>query len=154
MKLFGGAKLILIMILATFLVSPEKLPTELLGSWRVGAPYDTHQPVGLDASQEKFIRSLRLRYTPDRIEVCGKNITIQSIKLESLTSARFLQRYNLPPDLIGFGASPIVEVSINPPSSMNTCGPYENPGVHAFIGQNKHVVIEVANDYFPLVKMK
>jgi hypothetical protein len=123
----------------------------LIGKWDVGTAYETNQSSGLNANQESYIESLRLEYAKDHLRVCGKEIAIQSIKAEALSEDDFVGRYHFHPELIGVGASRIVELNINGQDSA-TCGEYGNPGLHVFVGDNKHAVIEVANDYFPLIK--
>jgi hypothetical protein len=135
-------------------VSPKRLPEALLGEWEVGTPYDARQPIGLDQSQEDTIKSTHLYYAPGHIRVCGKDIAIQSVKIESLTSDDFLSKYGFSPSLIGMKGSHVTEVSMNFPHFTNVCGQFADPGTHAFIGRNKHVVIEVENDYFPLRRPK
>jgi len=153
MTFFGSAKVIAF-LLATSFVSTDKIPSVLLGNWKIGRPFDAHQPVGLNALQEKYIESLHLRYTPERIQVCGKEIEITSLKSESLTSDAFLEKFGFLPNIIGLKSSTITEVNINLPRSMDACGQYEDPGVHVFIGDGEHIVMEVANDYFPLIKRR
>lgn len=123
----------------------------LLGKWDIGTPYETNQSAGLSTSQEGYIESLRLEYARDHLRVCGKEISIQSIKAESLTEDDFVGRYHFHPQLIGIGESGIVELNINAQDSA-ACGPYGDPGLHVFVGDNKRAVIEVANDYFPLIR--
>lgn len=132
--------------------SSENIPPPLVGKWVVGSPYDTPGPVGIDASQEKFVRTLRINYTIEHYRVCGKDISIQSISKKSLTDDEFLQAYGFLGRLIGLKSLPITDVTINPPGGMNACGEYENPGSHVLIDSSGHVVIEVANDYFSLEK--
>ena len=136
-----------------FGASPENLPPVLLGTWTVGTPYDAHQPVGLDARQEAHIRTLHLRYTQTHLHVCGKNISIRSVKVEPLTQDAFMTKYSFQPIIIGLTGDQILEVYLNFPHSTDACGEGEDdPGTHIFIGGDNHVVMEVANDYFPLKK--
>jgi hypothetical protein len=124
----------------------------LIGHWQVGAPYETNQSAGLNNTQENYIESLHLEYDRNRLRVCGKDVPIQSIKAEALTEEDFLDRYHFHPTLIGVGESNILELSITAPDATPFCGEYGEPGLHVFVGDNKHAVIEVANDYFPLIR--
>ena len=151
MNVLGTGKLFALVLMASSTSLKQTAP-ELLGHWKVGAPYDTYQPAGLDNSQESYIENLRLEYDKDRLRVCGKDIPIQSIKAEELTEDDFLGRYHFHPALIGVGDSKIVDLSITASDAASICGQYGAPGLHVFVGDNKHAVIEVANDYFPLIK--
>ena len=132
---------------------PGVLPQAILGSWSVERPYDTRGPVGLTAKQEMHIRKLRLHYTLKALSVCGKTIPLQSVAIVSLTSDAFLQTYRFLPKTIGLDGSAVLEVSIHNTDMMNACGDYEgSPGMHLLLGQNRHVVMEVGNAYFPLRK--
>lgn len=147
----GAAKLFALILLTISSGSLKESAPALLGKWGVGTAYETTLSTGLNANQENYIESLRLEYAKDHLRVCGKEIGIQSIKAESLTEDDFVGRYHFHPEMIGVGTSGIVDVNI---SSADTaaCGEYGDPGVHVFVGDNKHAVIEVANDYFPLVR--
>ena len=146
-----GTATLFALILLTSSGSLKQTAPTLLGKWQVGTPYETNQSVGLNTNQESYIENLHLEYARDHLRVCGKDIAIQSIKAEALTEDDFVGRYHFHPEAIGVGASNIVEVNI---SSADTaaCGEYGDPGLHVFVGDNKHAVIEVANDYFPLIK--
>lgn len=130
--------------------SADVLPKVILGEWHIGKPFDTPRPVGLTAKQETYIRSLSLRYTADTLTVCGKKLSIQPIKVKTLSDDDFLQRYGFLPKIIGLQGSSITDVSIHSNGMMNACGEYESPGVHLLLGKTRHVVMEVANEYFPL----
>lgn len=132
--------------------SSENIPSFLASSWGIGIPYDTPGPVGIDANQEGFIRTLRITYTTKHLRVCGKDIPIQSINVKYLTGDKFLQTYGFLSHVIGMNSSTITDVTINPSDGMNACGEYEDPGVHVLIDSSGHVVMEVGNDYFPLKK--
>jgi hypothetical protein len=133
--------------------SVDVLPKVILGTWRIGQPFDTPQPAGLTAKQETYIRSLSLRYTADTLTVCGKKLSIQPTKVKALTDDDFLQSYGFLPKIVGLQGSSITDVSIHSNDMMNACGEYESPGVHLLLGKNNHVVMEVANEYFPLKKV-
>ena len=150
MNALGAAKLFALVLLMASGSLKQSAPA-LIGKWGVGTAYETNQSSGLNLNQESYIESLHLEYAKDHLRVCGKEIAIQSIKAESLTEDDFVGRYHFHPEIIGVGPSGIVEVNI---SSGDTaaCGEYGDPGVHVFVGDNKHAVIEVANDYFPLVR--
>lgn len=135
-----------------FVVSSGKLPVELLGRWSIGVPYDTPGPIGINAKQEKLIMGLHLVYSADHLHVCGKDVPAQPIEAKLLTSDQFLQAYGFLPHVIGMKSSQITDLTLNPSGGMNACGEYENPGVHVLIDQCGHVVMEVANGYFPLRK--
>ena len=143
--------LVMCMLMASF-GSADVLPKVILGAWRIGQPFDTPQPAGLTAKQETYIRSLSLRYTTDTLTVCGKKLSIQPIKVKILTDDDFLQSYGFLPKIIGLQGASITDVSIHSNDMMNACGEYESPGVHLLLGKNGHVVMEVANEYFPLKK--
>ena len=144
---FIGSRIFVLIVLAT--LHQGGLPSDALGNWTVGKPYDVGQPIGLDAKQEDKINGLNIGLAPNHIEVCGKNVPIKSIDVDQLTRDDFLRKYNFPPDSIGLKGSSIVEVSINVLHSTRACGDFEDPGSHLFIA-DRHVVIEVGNDYFPL----
>ena len=150
MNALGAVKLFAFVLLMSSGSLKQSAPA-LIGKWHVGTAYDTNQSSGLNTNQESYIENLHLEYAKDHLRVCGKEIAIQSIKAESLTEDDFVGRYHFSPEMIGVGSSGIVEVNI---SSADTaaCGEYGDPGVHVFVGDNKHAVIEVANDYFPLVR--
>ncbi len=131
--------------------SPDVLPKAILGAWHIGPPSNTPQPVGLTAKQARYIESLRLHYSSETLNVCGKNIPIQPVKIKNLTNDDFLQLYGLLPEEIGLEGASVAEVSIHANDMMYACGEYESPGVHLFLGQNGHVVMEVANAYFSLI---
>lgn len=130
--------------------SQAALPKAILGTWRIGPPSDTPLPVGLTAKEEKYIRSLRLHYSAETLNVCGKSIPVRPVKIQDLRNDDFLQEYGFLPEVIGLEGASISDVSIHADDMMNACGEYESPGVHLLLGQNGHIVMEVANDYFPL----
>lgn len=130
----------------------DSIPSQLLGKWKIGKSYNTSGPVGINAAQEKYIRSLHLVYSSGSLHVCGKDIPIETTKIQSLTSDQFLQTYGFLPRIIGMEQSNVTDLTINPADGMNACGEFADPGVHVLIGGNGHVVIEVANDYLPLRK--
>jgi hypothetical protein len=146
----GTASLFALILLTSTGSLKQTAPT-LLGKWDVGTPYETNQSSALNTDQENYIENLRLEYAKDRLRVCGKDIAIQSIKAEALTEDDFVSRYHFHPDLIGVGASRIIDLNISAPDSA-ACGQYGDPGLHVFVGDNKHAVIEIANDFFPLIK--
>ena len=150
MNAFGTAKIFALVLLMPSGSLKQSAPA-LIGKWVVGTAYDTNQSSGLNTNQESYIESLHLEYAKDHLRVCGKEVAIQTVKAEALTEDDFVGRYHFQPEMIGVGSSGIVEVNI---SSADTaaCGEYGDPGVHVFVGDNKHAVIEVANDYFPLVR--
>ncbi len=151
MNALGTAKLFALILMAPSLSLKQTAPA-LIGHWQVGAPYETYQSAGLNGDQETYIESLHLEYAKDHLRVCGKEVAIQSIKAEALTEDDFLGRYHFHPDLIGVGASRIVDLNISSSGVSDACGQLGDPGLHVFVGDNKHAVIEVANDYFPLIK--
>lgn len=151
MKILAGI-IFFVLAMPIFASSPENIPSRLVGKWAVGTPYDTPGPVGITASQEKFVRTLRLNYAIGRYRVCGKDMAIQSISKKFLTDDEFLQAYGFLGRVIGMKSMPIIDITINPPGGMYACGEYNNPGSHVLIDGSGHVVIEVANDYFPLEK--
>jgi hypothetical protein len=147
----GAAKLFALILLTVSSSSLKDTAPALMGKWVVGTAYDTNQASGLNTNQESYIESLHLEYAKDHLRVCGKEIAIQSIKAEALSEDDFVGKYHFHPEMIGVGSSGIVDVNI---SSADTaaCGEYGDPGVHVFVGDNRHPVIEVSNDYFPLVR--
>lgn len=149
MKTIGSVKFVLLGIMMLPLPSGS-LPSGLLGKWRVGTPYDTPNPVGITAEQEKHIRSVEIVYSPTNLHVCGKDVPIRTVEQKSLTDDQFLQAYGFLPRIIGMEQSPVLDLTINPSDGMNACGDFEDPGVHVLVGRDSHVVIEVANDYLPL----
>lgn len=134
--------------------SSQGLPPTLIGRWSVGKPYNSPGPVGINAEQEKLIRALRLVYTDEHLHVCGKDVSTQPIKIKLFKRDEFLQAYGFLPKVIGMKSSPVTDVTLNPSDGMNACGEYEDPGMHVLMDPNGHVVMEVANDYFPLLKSK
>ncbi len=151
MNVLGTGKLFALVLMAGSTSLKQTAPA-LIGHWQVGAPYDIYQATSLDNSQESYIESLRLQYDKDRLRVCGKDIPIQSIKAEELTEDDFLGRYHFHPELIGIGDANIIDISIAAPDTAAICGQVGAPGLHVLVGDNKHAVIEVSNDYFPLTK--
>lgn len=155
MKILANAILVPLVLLMFAPAHPspsEPIPSVLIGKWYVGTPYRTPGPVGINARQEKFIRKLHISYSAGHLRVCGKDIPIQRVQIKHLTSDDLLQTYGFLPHVIGMDAAPIIDLIINPSDGMNACGEYQDPGVHVLIGQGGHVVMEVANDYFPLKK--
>lgn len=138
-------------IIAFGLFAEGQLPSNAVGKWTVGKPYDVGQPVGLDAKQEEAIIGLVVKVSPSRITVCGKDVSIKSVEIDHLTSSDFLAKYNFTPNLIGFGDDTFVEISINKLHSTNACGDFADPGTDLLISKD-HAVVEVANDYFELKK--
>jgi hypothetical protein len=153
MNVLANAKLIA-MTLIVFFGSSGQIPSKLLGSWIVGTPYDTNQPDGLNQAQTQQIEHLHIQYTRDHISVCGKNIPIHSVNMDTLTPDEFAEKYHFLPKRLGFNGSSVIEVNINFPDSSNVCGEYEDPGLTVYAGTDKHVVIEVDNAYFPLKKIQ
>lgn len=151
MNVLGTIKLSALVLMASSASLKQTAPA-LMGHWQVGAPYETYQSVGLDNSQESYIESLHLDYDKNRLRVCGKDIPIQAIKAEQLTEDDFLTRYHFHPALIGVGDTNIVDLTIAAPATGSLCGQVGAPGLHVLVGDNKHAVIEVSNDYFPLTK--
>jgi hypothetical protein len=151
MRMIASVKLIAVVITMLFFPSVS-IPSQLIGKWRIGSPYSTPNPVGINAEQEKHIRSLQLIYSAHGLHVCGKDIPLRTATLRSLTSDQFLQAYGFLPHVIGMEESTVVDLTINLSDGMNACGNFEDPGVHVLIGSNNHFVIEVANDYLPLKK--
>lgn len=149
MRLIGSVKLVaLILMMQT--ASSNAIPPALIGRWDVGKPYNTPGAIGINAKQEKFIRSLQIEYTADYLRVCHKEISLHPVTVKALTDDQFLQENGFLPRFIGMKASPTEDVTINPSGNFYACGDYLNPGAHVLIGRNGHIVIEVANDYFPL----
>ena len=141
-----------VVLIFMMFTSAAKVPVRLIGRWSVGTAYNTPGPVGINAEQEKFIRGLHLVYTADHLQVCGKDISVQLIKANTLTDREFLQAYGFLPQVIGLKSLPITDLMLKPSDGMNACGEYEDPGVHVLIDSSGHVVMEVANDYLPLRK--
>ena len=142
-KLLGSGFLALA-VLATF-----HLPSSVLGNWRVGMPYDVGQPIGLNAKQEEQVTRLNIKFAPDSIEVCGKKVLINSMDVDRLTGDGFLTKYNFTANLIGLKGADVVDIYINKLHSTKACGEFADPGSHLLIS-DRHVVMEVGNDYFPL----
>ena len=130
---------------------PEGIPPHLLGRWTVGAPYELGQPSALDAAHGDRIRKLRIGLSKEHIEVCGKVVPVKSVRIETLTQAQFLDRYNFPAKAIGLTGPRVTEIDMNEFASTNACGDFADPGTHLFTSNGK-VVMEVANDYFRLLK--
>jgi hypothetical protein len=135
-------------------VTAQGVPPILIGTWGIGNPYDLGHPVGIDASQESYVRNLEIGYTPNFVYECGAEFAIQSVDIKTWSVKDFMIRYNFSPESIGLKGSHIVEVFINLIDGAKACGEgeYRNPGRSIFIGDNKHIVIEVANDYLPLIR--
>jgi hypothetical protein len=151
LNVLGTAKLFALILLTVPSGSLKQTAPALIGKWNVGTPYETNQASGLSTNQESYIEGLKLEYAKDHLRVCGKDIAIQSIQAEELTEDDFVGRHHFHPAQIGVGDSAIVELNINAADAA-ACGEYGDPGLHVFVGDNKHAVIEVANDYFPLVR--
>lgn len=149
MKMFTGI-MCFVLAMPIWAFSSKNIPASLMGEWVVGTPYSTPGPVGITASQEKFVRTLHIDYATDRYRVCGKSMVALSVGKKSLTDDEFLQAYGFLSGVIGMKSMPITDVTINPQGGMYACGEYNDPGSHALIDGSGHVVIEVANDYFPL----
>lgn len=136
-----------------FSLSPSaRVPSYLIGEWSVGAPYDTPGPVGIDENQLARIRSFHIKYANDSIQVCGKIVHIESVTSKKLTNNKFLRLYGFFPRIIGFNSSILTEFTVNSDDAFGACGDFENPGFDVFVDDNHHVVIEVANGYFPLMR--
>jgi hypothetical protein len=144
-------KLIALLITALMLPTAQHLPSNILGEWKVGRPYDVGQPIGLDAKQEEMITGLLIKLTQDHIGVCGKEVPILTVESERLTNDDFLAKYNFTSHLVGFNSEYVIDININKLHSTKACGNFADPGSHLFISKG-HVVIEVGNDYFPLTK--
>ena len=145
-------KQLLALVLTMFAVAPGQIPASLIGRWKVGLPYDTPGASGLNAKQEKFIRTLRIVYFSEHLQVCGKRVPVEPVETKSLTIDEFVETYGFIPRLIGIRSSAITDVTLNSTSGMYSCSDYEDPGVHVLIGRDGHVVMEIANAYFPLKK--
>jgi hypothetical protein len=132
----------------------QKVPPVLIGVWTIGNSYVLGQPIGIDAQQESYIRSLQIGYSADFVRECGAKFAIQSVEIKTWTVEGFGDRYNFLPESIGLKGPHIEDVYINLLEGTKACGEGEfvNPGMHLFIGGNKHIVIEVANDYLPLIR--
>lgn len=150
-NVLGTANVFALVLMASSASLKQTAPA-LIGHWQVGAPYETYQSAGLNNTQENYIESLHLEYDKNRLRVCGKDVPIESVKAEALTEDDFVDRYHFHPTLIGVGDAHIVELSITAPDAASICGQYGAPGLHVFVGDNKHAVIEVSNDYFPLIR--
>ncbi len=144
-------KLLGLGIIAIAFLAEGQLPSSVLGKWTVGKPYDVGQPIGLDAKQERAIVGLVIEVSPSQFAVCGRDIPIKSVDVEDLASSDFLAKYNFTPNLIGFSDAKIIEVNLNKLHSTDACGEFADPGMHLLISKG-HAVVEVANDYFRLVK--
>ncbi|HWE84560.1 MAG TPA: hypothetical protein VG267_06420 [Terracidiphilus sp.] len=133
----------------------QKIPPALVGVWAVGNPYDLGQPVGVNARQESYVRSLQIGYSPEFVYECGAKFAIESVEVKTWSVDEFRTRYNFSPESIGLKGAQIIEVSISLLSGAKACGKgeYMNPGRKIFIGGKRHIVIVVANDYFPLRKI-
>ncbi len=131
------------------ITQPGVIPSDALGKWKVGLPYYLGQSIGLTSKQEEQIKHLSINITPDRIDVCGKHLSIEAVEIHQLSSSDFMQKFNFKPELLEFKANAITEISINPLHTISVCHGFTDPGTHFFIA-DKHIVIEVNNDYFPL----
>ena len=138
-------------IVAIAFLAEGQLPSRVLGKWTVRKPYDVGQPVGLDAKQETAIIGLVIKVSPRQFAVCGRDIAINSVNIDDLTSSDFLAKYNFTPNLIGFSDANITDVSLNKLHPTNACGEFADPGMHLLISKG-HAVVEVENDYFRLTK--
>jgi hypothetical protein len=147
---------ILIRGLGTLLIASASLPSVpgvLIGSWSVGAPYDTKPPIGINARQEARLRRLRIVYTKDHLRVCGRDIPVKTVTERRVTEDEFLQERGFLPSLLGFNNPHVLEIEINSPHAFGACGDYIDPGADLIIDDaGKHVVMGVANDYLPLKK--
>ena len=144
-------KLIGLAIIAFALSTEGRLPSSVLGKWKVGKPYDVGQPIGLDAKQEEMITGLVIKLSQEKVDVCGKEVPIKSIEVEHLTSDEFLAKYNFTPNRIGLKGADVLDISLNKFHTTKACGEFVDPGSHLFLSKS-HAVVEVGNDYFPLTR--
>jgi len=149
-----GSKLVAFTF-AIYAFASGSIPADLVGEWKIGRPYDTPGPVGFDADQEKRILGERIRFSQGMLLICGKHIPIKAVELKELSLDAFLQTYGFIPKVIGIKDSTVTEVTINPSDTITACGNSEGSiGSNLFIGKDGHVVMEVANAYFLLIKRK
>jgi hypothetical protein len=122
-------------------IGAQGVPPLLIGEWA-------------DARQESYVRSLQIGYASNFVYECGAKFAIQSVEVKTWSVKDFMIRYNFSPESIGLKGPHIVEVFINLIDGAKACGEgeYRNPDRSVFIGDNKHIVIVVANDYFPLIR--
>ncbi len=148
MKTLLAASLFLIVAL-----SQPRLPSVLLGTWKVGRAYDTPGPTDLDEHQDSEIRKIRIEIAPDAITVCGKTIPIKSAALSVMTYDQFATRYRVGANRIGltYGAK-ITEVVINSLELTHACGEFSDPGTDVIFDDQHHFAIQVDNAYYQLRK--
>lgn len=129
----------------------QATPSPILGGWSVGKPLSTPGPVGIDASQERSIRKLRLVYFSDHLQVCGKVMPTQVLALRLLASDDFLAKYGFSPKRIGMGGSMISDIELSAQGGVKGCDEaFERLGLHVFTDGAGDVVLEVANAYYSL----
>lgn len=138
---------------ALLLLSSPSLPKPMIGEWHVGVAYKTPGPIGIDARQEQKVRSIQITYATNRFLICGKQVQVKGVQIESLSENDFLQKFGFLPRLIGMLPAPVTEINVNSREPAHGCsgeGEWQYVGQHILIGQDGHLVIEVANAYFAL----
>lgn len=133
----------------------QRLPSLLVGTWKIGKPFNTPGPIGINAKKDELILSLHLTYSRDHLHVCGKDVPTELLAVKLITTDDFLQAEGFTPDVIGLGTPSITEVTLDRSHPVNACdlhGVAVAPGTHVFMDQKGHTVMEVGNAYYALKK--
>ena len=141
----------LILLVSAALGSSQATPSPILGGWSIGKPFSTPGPVGIDASQERSLRKLRLAYFTDHLQVCDKAVPTKVLAVRSLASHDFLAQYGFLPTRIGMGDGVIADIKLSASNDAKGCdGAFQELGLHALTDGAGRVVLEVANAYYSL----
>jgi hypothetical protein len=130
----------------------QVVPDSLVGRWRIGKPlYDmTPQPIGINAKQEHKLIGTTLELSTNSVSACGASIQITSVEATAYSADEFRQEYRIRPDQIGLVA-PLTKYSFLSHRFTALCG---SPEAFEVISDGKNAVLDVANDYFHLIKVK
>jgi hypothetical protein len=108
------------------------------------------QPIGIDAKQEHRLIGANLRFERNSVSACGANIQVLSVEANKYSADEFLQAYHIRPDQIGLVA-PVIEYSFVSHGLSAICG---SPEAFEIMSDGKDAVLDVANDYLHLTKVK
>ncbi len=145
-----------LLMLLLFAIQPSSklraIPNSLAGQWEIGKPfYDmAAPPVGINAKQENKLIGEILDIRTTSVSACGTSIQITSIEATTYSSDAFLQEYRIRPDQIGLVA-PLTEYSFISHGLTAICG---SPQAFVIVSDGKNAVLDIANDYFHLNKVK
>jgi hypothetical protein len=128
------------------------IPNSLVGQWKIGKPfYDMASlPIGINAKQERTLIGTTLDMRTASVSACGTSIQITSVEATTYSGDAFLQDYRVRPDQIGLGV-PVTEYSFISHGLTAICG---SPEAFDIISDGKNVVLDVANDYLRLTRVK